>query len=292
MKVVRFENFWPGFSPQHFFLSFLAWALNESVVESGIFSTPELIVESVFSRSLRSRPVGRRSQAKRIWFSGEYVLPPESGVDLSLSFQPTDLTKQNVYFPLCFLSVDWGLDSTLDSPSKEVTRSGVFPTVEEISRERNWEFRRRQRFACAFINNPEPNRMQFIEALRRYGDVDVYGVAGDCGVVRSKAEVASEYRFIVCFENEAQPGYITEKIVDSWALGCVPIWWGLDRDHLLNRNSFLNFSDFENVHDLASVVAEIDRSNARLEGIWREPLAAHTWSLEDAKTLVRQLVVS
>jgi hypothetical protein len=47
------------------------------------------------------------------------------------------------------------------------------------------------------------------------------------GKVDSKLSTLSNYKFSICFENARDiPGYITEKIFDSMAAGCVPVYWG------------------------------------------------------------------
>jgi hypothetical protein len=47
------------------------------------------------------------------------------------------------------------------------------------------------------------------------------------GMVDSKLSVLSQFKFSVCYENARDiSGYITEKIFDSLAAGCIPIYWG------------------------------------------------------------------
>lgn len=47
------------------------------------------------------------------------------------------------------------------------------------------------------------------------------------GVVGHKAEVLDRARFAICYENtRGNPGYITEKIFDCMASGCVPVYIG------------------------------------------------------------------
>lgn len=47
------------------------------------------------------------------------------------------------------------------------------------------------------------------------------------GPVADKLTTLSDYRFSICYENaHSIPGYITEKIFDSLAAGCVPVYWG------------------------------------------------------------------
>ncbi len=42
----------------------------------------------------------------------------------------------------------------------------------------------------------------------------------------TKFAVLQDYRFTVAFENTELPGYTTEKMVDAWIAGSVPIYWG------------------------------------------------------------------
>jgi len=47
------------------------------------------------------------------------------------------------------------------------------------------------------------------------------------GRVENKLEVLKNYKFCICYENMRDvKGYITEKIFDSFAAGCVPVYWG------------------------------------------------------------------
>ncbi len=47
------------------------------------------------------------------------------------------------------------------------------------------------------------------------------------GPIDSKLTALSQYKFSICYENAKDiPGYITEKILDSLAAGCIPVYWG------------------------------------------------------------------
>lgn len=50
--------------------------------------------------------------------------------------------------------------------------------------------------------------------------------AASRGTVASKAETLGGYTFAICFENMVLPGWITEKLFDCLAAGCVPVYWG------------------------------------------------------------------
>lgn len=81
------------------------------------------------------------------------------------------------------------------------------------------------------------------------------------GTVASKAETLSRYNFAICFENMILPGWITEKIFDCFAAGCVPVYWGAPEvTDRIPAESFIDMRQFEGfaelrqfLHDLSPV---------------------------------------
>ena len=72
------------------------------------------------------------------------------------------------------------------------------------------------------------------------------------GVVDNKNEVMEKYKFSICYENAKDiPGYITEKIFDSFFAGCIPIYWGADNivDYV-PKECFIDKRDFETYEEL------------------------------------------
>lgn len=71
------------------------------------------------------------------------------------------------------------------------------------------------------------------------------------GRIEKKGEILVRTRFSICFENVRDlPGYITEKIFDSFCSGCVPVYWGANNitsyipsDCFIDRRQFRNTSD-------------------------------------------------
>jgi len=46
-------------------------------------------------------------------------------------------------------------------------------------------------------------------------------------MVGHKKPIMEQYKFSIYHENARNiPGYITEKIFDSFFAGCVPVYWG------------------------------------------------------------------
>ena len=72
--------------------------------------------------------------------------------------------------------------------------------------------------------------------------------------VFSKLDTMRKYRFSICYENVRElPGYITEKIFDSFFAGCVPVYWGatnitayIPEDCFIDRRKFVSHEDLYN----------------------------------------------
>jgi hypothetical protein len=86
-------------------------------------------------------------------------------------------------------------------------------------------------------------------------DFDLYGVGWNqeifpsyCGAVKNKLSTLARYRFAICYENAKNyPGYITEKILDCFLAGTVPVYLGapniahwIPADCFIDRNAFQN----------------------------------------------------
>lgn len=63
------------------------------------------------------------------------------------------------------------------------------------------------------------------------------------GKVKSKAETLMRYKYSLVVENSIEESAVSEKIFDSMASGCVPIYYGCPNiHHLIPTNCFINFN--------------------------------------------------
>jgi hypothetical protein len=93
-----------------------------------------------------------------------------------------------------------------------------------------------------------------IDSLKSLGEIDVFGKAVS-NPISYKDQVARDYKFIVCFENDLFPGYVTEKLIDAYKCGAIPIYWGdFGKDSNFNKESFFNLRDFDSVADLIDCI--------------------------------------
>jgi len=66
-----------------------------------------------------------------------------------------------------------------------------------------------------------------------------------------KIPIMSEYRFALCYENTSFSGYLTEKLFDCFAAGCIPIYRGApDIAAAVPRESFIDGASFGSLREL------------------------------------------
>jgi hypothetical protein len=126
-------------------------------------------------------------------------------------------------------------------------------------------------------------RGSLLKKLSKVMGVDGYGAAFDQNLNTyhesswKKEEVLLKYRFNVAFENSWFPGYNTEKVVDAYTSGCIPIY-NLNKDMIYDFNikSMINFD----YRDTDSVL-EILSSERTLRDIYEQPLLLQEPTLDN-----------
>jgi alpha(1,3/1,4) fucosyltransferase len=121
---------------------------------------------------------------------------------------------------------------------------------------------------CKVSNHPNEiyserlNVIKFFENMET-DDFKFYGIGWDKriyknygGNVSDKIETLRKYRFCYCFENTKNvTGYITEKIIDCFNAGCVPIYWGATNiDWYIPKNCYILREDFATLQDIYSFI--------------------------------------
>ena len=195
----------------------------------------------------------------RIWYTSENVRPPyQKDFNLFFSFDQDSYGGTNFYLPLWQLHL--GHEEKHGRPLNPNSALGRQVSHAELleKRELPKDLFEERKFACVFMANPQPTRLRLIEELAKHGEVDVYGLYSGRSV-KNKYEIARNYNFLLCPENDLFPGYVTEKLPDAYMCDVVPLYWGdLGSDKSINRNSFINLAQFPSIEDFCSYVANLD----------------------------------
>lgn len=76
---------------------------------------------------------------------------------------------------------------------------------------------------------------------------------------KEKLNVLKNYKFCICFENtHTVPGYITEKIFDTFAAGCIPIYWGpANIQDYIPADCFIDYRKFNNNREMYRAITSM-----------------------------------
>jgi hypothetical protein len=85
---------------------------------------------------------------------------------------------------------------------------------------------------------------------KMFGKADIYG--NDINPIERKEDGLKDYMFSIAIENDSYETYFTEKILDCFATGTIPIYWGArDIGDHFNPDGIINLEDFK-YEDLTS----------------------------------------
>jgi hypothetical protein len=284
---MHFYNFPHNFNPEsNFFRSLLdkaqdLYGVDPSVVDvygaypiENFLSKVKLFTGSKFSEKKMKVWLQRQHGMSEvlneknfnIWATYENRRPASESYDLTLSFDLDSFNRRNFYLPLIYLYLKVeGLPeySTIHDVTMEYCSSNRKLSKNLIEN--------RNRFAVSFINNPQPLRFTAINELNQISKVDVFGRSVG-NYVENKIDVAKNYWFNVCFENDLYPGYVTEKILESWLAESIPLYWGDDKSGVLNPDAYINLAEFEDLQEFTNHVATIYRDKNRMIEMIEQPL--------------------
>ena len=111
--------------------------------------------------------------------------------------------------------------------------------------------------------NTSSHREDYVNQLRQFITVDVYGQCGNltCGTDHWR-DCFDDYKFYLSFENSICPDYVTEKLYRPLYYDTVPIvMGGADYDSFAPPNSIINVKDFQTPKDLAEYLLMLDQSD-------------------------------
>ena len=130
---------------------------------------------------------------------------------------------------------------------------------------------------CAWVvsNGGGSVRNAFFDRLSQYKRVDSGGRFRNNvgGAVGNKKEFLSHYKFSICFENSKTQGYISEKLVDAFEAGTIPIYYGDDTvAELLNSRSYIHVRDEKDFDEKIELIKKIDNNVTLYQEIIREKI--------------------
>lgn len=86
--------------------------------------------------------------------------------------------------------------------------------------------------------------------------------------------ILKDYNFVIAAENRNYKGYVTEKIINAYKVGAVPIYWGDASTvrEFFNPDSFIDATSYQSFEELAEDVKTLVQNPKELEKKLRAPL--------------------
>jgi hypothetical protein len=248
---VRFVDFWPEFDPTENPIT----EVLQKHFDVRMTDEPDFLVYSNFGYSHLDYSV------PRIFFTSENIRPDFNICDYALGCDRMAFGDRYFRFTVY-----------------------MFQRQTQLHSMRGRRFLQKERRFCNFVySNPsaDPARDEFFHLLSKYKPVDSAGAhLNTTGFrVKNKQEFQKNYKFTIAFENSSTPGYCTEKLIDAYVAGTVPIYWG-DPDVGLdfNENAFVNCHAYSGFDEVIQRIIELDRNDAAFAEVYEAPFLSRPLS--------------
>lgn len=201
----------------------------------------------------------------RIFYTGENIRTDWNLADYGIDYDLLDFDERHLCFPLYFLYT---------SDLKNAVKTHLLSND------------KREKFCSFMVSNGSADKIRdkFFEKLCKYKKVDSGGrwknnIGG--AFIENKNAWLKNYKFNLCFENSSQKGYVTEKIIQAFAAGCVPIYWGdgslCDEKYakfrpVFNPKAFINVHNFDSIESAIKEIERIDNDDSAFEAMRKEPI--------------------
>jgi hypothetical protein len=174
-------------------------------------------------------------------------------------------------------------------------RYGELLKMERLQAPLGNQFFNRPQKAILITSHLREPRASCYELLKKHMPIDGIGPYFDSTIRdhhRSgflKKDTLQNYAFNLCPENGLFPGYVTEKIPEAFAVGCLPI--GLVDEWVVgdfNPAAFINLTTI--MANESDSLGGMLRSKARLEMFAQQPLLLNVPSLAGVQKFVKKII--
>lgn len=277
-------NFWDGAFDGDFFEFFFKTALGNYEYTTNPHEA-DLVISSVFG-NVQTDP------AKTLMYIGENVRPSYLTYNHSLSFDTDTYNGRNFRLPLWYSRLAWvGFEQSPRKPNVHNHGYEQPIPINQLLHKRNYDPASKKEFCVMVAGNPEGLRVNLYNSISKYKPVHGYGSMFGNSLRTSKFDVLPYYKFCLCPENSIYDGYVTEKLIDAYAGGCVPVYSGdVSVIDDFNSYAYLNYQFARNMEYFVKLIKDVDGSEELYKTMYEQPLLKKEPTLDDAIAFVRSIV--
>lgn len=253
---LAYVDFWTKWNPEEcIFTRALREIADVKIVKD--FRKAEYVIFSVFGDGKLDIP----SDAVTIMYTGENICPDFNLCDYAFGFEYLEFCDRYLRFPVYLVDFE---DSVRAAEKKHIAAKSI-----NIERDKPG--------FCSFVVSngaANPIRKQMFDMLSKYKQVSSGGLYLNNmgGPVANKREFEARHKFCLAFENSTHIGYTTEKIVDAFAAGSVPIYWGDPLiSEVFNPAAFINVHDYASLEEVCERIKQLDNDDEAYLEMLRQP---------------------
>lgn len=257
---LKFVDMWSSFDPERspLYLAFLHSGYPIRLCEKD----PDYLVCSLFGHEAL-RPC--YDDCIKIVRSGESYCPDFNLYDYAIAYETLSFGDRYLQAPAYFLDPPANRELFCRMQEKHLC-------VEEALQEKS--------AFCSFVYSnsatAHPLREELFHRLSQYRKVNSGGrFLNNIGMpdgVPDKLEFQRKHKFVIACENDAHPGYTTEKLLDAFAAHAVPIYWGDPQVcERFNPKAMIRVQDYPTLDALVERVREVDNDDELYARMLAEP---------------------
>lgn len=253
---VAFLDFWPEINYENIFLPILQKHFEVEITTQN----PDIVIHSIFNE-MQDTP---KYKCKKILFLGENYNPVLFKSDYSISFMPHSETNYRLPLWQYFLILNPDMKTCLFGNRIQHKNFDRFCSF-TVSNPYN------------FIRNSAYDQLSSYKKVHSYGrfktnDLALQKLSNGIYWRDAKYKFFNliKHKFSLVFENNGHPWYCTEKLMDSFLAGSLPIYWGDTKvKEDWNTEAFIYISNYEN---WLKKIKELDENSQLFDSYYNKPI--------------------
>jgi len=199
---------------------------------------------------------------KYIYFSGETLIPIKNNFENNNIYILTTIQNMNnyLYIPYVMYSPYLYKERKYTNINRKYILAYCFSN----------KIQKRENIFNIFVKKTKKSMCSAFGNC--YGDYpECHKKIGGSWTSSELIDVYKDYKFVIAMENSYYDGYVTEKILNAFYSGAIPIYWGSSNiNDFFNKKAFINVSDFNTLEECVDYA--INLSDKEIKKMSQEPI--------------------
>ena len=225
----------------------------------------------VVSNFISIEPLWNTTKKKYIYWSGESFSPTKSEYETQHLYILTTIQSSiisSLYIPYFLYSPHLYKERKYTNQNRKYIlaycNSNKIPEREQI-------------FNLFVKNTSDKLCHSYGSCFGNYPSTIIKKVGGGWGG-QKLIDTYKDYTFVIAMENKCIDSYVTEKILNAFYSGAIPIYWGSSNiDEFFNKKAFINVNNFNTFEECVRYVINMDSNT--IKQMTEEPIYNSTSEL-------------